>query len=53
MVSEARDKILNLFEKDNAKLWFVCYPAVRSPSTGASASSEARLKTKKGKNEKH
>ena len=52
MVSEARDKILNLFEKDNAKLWFVCYPAVRSPSTGASVSinSEARLKTKRGNN---
>ena len=52
MVSEARDKILNLFQKDNAKLWFVCYPAARSPSTGASDSinSEARLKTKRGNN---
>ena len=50
MVSEARDKILNLFQKDNAKLWFVCYPAARSPSTGASDSinNEARLKTKRG-----
>ena len=39
MVSEARDKILSLFTKDNAKLWFVSYPAARSPSTGASVSS--------------
>ena len=39
MVSEARDKILNLFQEDNAKLWFVSYPAARSPSTEASVSS--------------
>ena len=48
MVSKARDKIFNLFNKDNAKLWCVCYPAVRSPSTGASVSSEAHVHAKKG-----
>ena len=39
MVSEARDKILNLFQEDNAKLWLVSYPAAQSPSTAASVSS--------------
>ena len=48
MVSKARDKIFNLFNKDNAKLWCVCYPAVRSPSTGASVSSGAHVHAKKG-----
>ena len=48
MVSKARDKIFNLFNKENAKLWCVCYPAVRSPSTGASVPSGAHVHAKKG-----
>ena len=55
MVSEARDKILNLFQEDNAKLWFVSYPAARSPSTAASVSSSqqpsAQASKGKGKRE--
>ena len=48
MVSKAREIIFSLFNKDNAKLWCVCYPAVRSPSTGASVSSGAHVHAKKG-----